>query len=139
MDSFPRNSIKQDFRSARLQNTFDPRNPLMPKTFNFQNIQNGVMLNFVKSFLKIKFQDDNFFLKMVAQVKVFKSLGNAILDGSTFNETILVLVDDRNSQLLKPISKEFGDKLHRGVKERDGSVIRDTDRALNFRNQSDKG
>jgi hypothetical protein len=45
----------------------------------------------------------------MAQVKIFKGPSQAILDGSTFDEAILISINEGDDQLLQPIGKELGD------------------------------
>jgi hypothetical protein len=45
----------------------------------------------------------------MAHVKIFKGPSQAILDGSTFDEAILIYMNEGDDQLLQLIGKELGD------------------------------
>jgi hypothetical protein len=51
------------------------------------------MLNCVKSFGKIKFEDDNFLPTVMTLMNVLKTPSNAILNGSGSNKTILISME----------------------------------------------
>jgi hypothetical protein len=57
----------------------------MTKTLGFKQIKDGVVLNSFKSFFKIQHKNDDFFFRMVAEMKILKSPGKAILGSSTFD------------------------------------------------------
>jgi hypothetical protein len=104
MNGFSKHPIENNFGGARREDVIDPREPKFPKTLCLKNFKDGSMLNLIKSLFKIKFKDDHFFLGMMTQVKVFKGPGKAILKGSTFDEPILVPVNNRNDQFLQFVS-----------------------------------
>lgn len=81
----------------------------MTKTLGLKEFKDGVMLNFVEGFFKIKLQDDHLLFRVMAQVKIFKGPSQAILDGYTFDEAMLISMNEGDDQLLQPIGKELGD------------------------------
>jgi len=56
----PRDSIKQNFRDPRLEDILNPRDPSVGKTFGSEDFEDGGMLNFIKGFFKVKFENYNF-------------------------------------------------------------------------------
>jgi hypothetical protein len=45
-------------------------------------------------------------------MQIFKSLGDAVLDGSMPNKSILIFVKESRQLKLKPVSQEFGYDLY---------------------------
>jgi hypothetical protein len=65
------------------------------------------MLNHVKSFGEIKFEDDDLSSGFMTLMKKFKSPGEAVQNCPTSDETILVLMDDVENHLLKAVGTEL--------------------------------
>ena len=62
------------------------------------------VLHCIKSLGKIKFENDNFPLALLALMYKFKTPGNTVLDCSTFNKTILILMQDLKDDFLQSFS-----------------------------------
>ena len=73
------------------------------------------MLNFIKSFLKVQFENQKLLSGFMTEVQILNSPGNTILNGSRFNEAILILMDDRLNNSLKSVGQNFSDDFHGGV------------------------
>ena len=54
------------------------------------HLKNDLVFNFVEGLLKIQYEDNNLFLRVMAQMKELECPSKTILDGPAFNETILV-------------------------------------------------
>lgn len=109
------------------------------KTFGIQHFKHNSMFQKVESLLKIKFKDNNLSFGMMTLVKIFKSPSQTILNRSSFNETILVIMNNLKSNSLKPISQKFSNNLERGVQERDRPKIINTLRIIFLWDQSNIG
>ena len=66
-------------------------------------------------------------------MEVLKRPGQAVLDSSAFDETILILVDHWNDHTLKSISQEFSYEFHRTIKEGYRPEVRNGCWTLRFR------
>jgi hypothetical protein len=69
------------------------------------------MLNSIKSLFKVQLQDNNGVLGNFALVNVLKRPCQTIMDGSTFNEAILILMHTRENSLLKSICHKLCQEL----------------------------
>jgi hypothetical protein len=56
-------------------------------------------------------------------MKIFISPGQTILNGSGFDKTILVCMNQLHNDSLKSISKQFSQQLESTIQERDGSEV----------------
>jgi hypothetical protein len=82
------------------------------------------MFNGVKSFSKIQLQDNNNrLLGCMTLMKIFKSLGNTILNGSGFQKTILMFVNAIQNPPLYSVCHQFSEKFQTHIGQRDGPVI----------------
>ena len=61
------------------------------------------MFNGIEGFGKVQFEEDNFFLGGMPLVDVFENPGQAVMNGSSTEETILVLMNNRCNDILSPI------------------------------------
>lgn len=62
----------------------------------------------------------------------------AILDGSSFNESVLVFVHQAGYNRLQSISKQFSDDLDRRIKKGNGSKVIHTNRPIHLWNECDE-
>ena len=65
------------------------------------------MINGVKRFCKVQFEDNYWIFRSLALVYVLKRPCKAILDGPLFQKPILVTVYNFQNDFLKPIGEEF--------------------------------
>ena len=115
VDCFTWNSIKKNRRCTRREDELHPLHPIRSKTFVFHDRDHCLMLNFIKSFLKVQFENQKLLSGFMTEVQILNSPGNTILNGSRFNEAILILMDDRLNNSLKSVGQKFSDDLHGGV------------------------
>jgi hypothetical protein len=74
----------------------------------------------------------------MTDIEVFKCPSNAILNISPFDETVLILVQCRDNNLLQSIFHELSDELQWQADQRDVSEIIHSKRVTCFWNESDK-
>ena len=91
------------------------------------------MFHCVKGFSKIQLKDQNFFLRLMTLMYVLKGPGNAVLNCSTPNETILIDMDEFQDDELQPICKEFSQELDAAVQKGNWSEIIDRLWSAGFR------
>ena len=73
------------------------------------------MLHLVKGLFEIQLQDNDFFSRLVTDVKELESPSKVVLNGSSLNETILVGVYYSGDYCLKPVGEELGQAFQRVV------------------------
>jgi hypothetical protein len=76
-----------------------------------------MMINQVKDFLKIKFENNSLSLRFMTEMQKLKCISQTVLDGSAFNETILVQVHHTLNNLLKPISHQLGQNFQGAIEQ----------------------
>lgn len=74
--------IKKNRGRTTAQEILYPTCLFFWKSFMFQYFQDSLMLHFIKGFLKVKLEDDNFFFRVMAQMEELKGPSQAVLDGS---------------------------------------------------------
>jgi hypothetical protein len=79
-----------------------------------------MMLNLIKSLLKVKLNDHNLLLGVMTKMQVFKCPGQTVLDSSGLDEPILILMDQGSDMLLEPISQNLGDEFNRRIEREIG-------------------
>jgi len=75
----------------------------VPKTFSLHQSDHGLVLYFVKSFLKVNLDNDYFLFGVMAEVKVLKCPSQTVLNGFGMNEPILIFVNKASNNGLKPV------------------------------------
>jgi hypothetical protein len=60
----------------------------------------GIVLDSVKSFGKVQLENYDRSFTLLALVNIFKAPGNAILDGSRFDEAILICMQKKQDNFL---------------------------------------
>lgn len=73
------------------------------------------MFNKVKCLLEVKFEEDDFSLRLLTLVDVFEGPSKAVLYGAALNKPILVFMNELDDYLLQPISKKLCQKLKTAV------------------------
>jgi hypothetical protein len=91
---FSSSAIKKDRGSGSGQQLLNPPQPFRGETFSMKHLQNSGVLNQIKGFFKVQLQDNNLPSRVVTLVEGFKSRTKTVLDRSTFDETILVIMDN---------------------------------------------
>ena len=71
-------------------------------------------------------------------VDEFKSPSQTILNCSSLQETVLVVIDKLKDHFLKPVSQNLSDEFKTAVKQGDWPVISDSSGGGHFRDQSNK-
>ena len=66
------------------------------------------MLNSIKSFGKVQFEEDNFFLGGLTLVYVLTCPRKAVVDRSPAEKTVLVTMNNFQDNLLEAVGQEFG-------------------------------
>jgi predicted hydrocarbon binding protein len=92
------------------------------------------MLNQIKSFLKIKLENNSFPLRLVALVEELKSPTKTVLDSFSFDKAILIFMNYIKSNNLQPIRQQFGNQLGRSTHERNWFEIIHLLKIIFFRN-----
>jgi hypothetical protein len=108
---FSRNTIKQDGRSASRQNISHPHDKSVNKTLASKNLNNGIMLNGIKSLGKIQFENNYGLLGHMALVKILKIPGNTILNRSGFEESTLIFMNAIQNPSLESICHQFSEEF----------------------------
>ena len=103
------------------------------------NFNDGTVLHCVKSFCKIQFENNNFSFAMVALMNVFKAPGNAVLDGSPFDKSVLVVMQKLDNNLLQSVCQDLCQQLDAAIEKRDRSEIINSLWVIYFGDQSDEG
>lgn len=70
------------------------------------------MFNFIEGFFKVKLENEDFLVRVMTEVKVFKGPCKAVLNISVFDEPILVPVNKGNDDILEPVGQKLGDEFH---------------------------
>ena len=88
-----------------------PRNPFLRETLVLHDRQNSLMLNRVKSLLKVELKENDGPLRLFALVNLFKTPGQAVLNSSGFNEPMPILMNAPQNFLSKPVGSHFGQQF----------------------------
>jgi hypothetical protein len=91
---FSSNAIKKNRGSGSGQQLLNPPQPLRGEAFSMKHFQNSGVLNQIKGFFKVQSQDYNLPFRVVTLVKKFKSPPKTVLNSSTFDETILIFMNN---------------------------------------------
>jgi hypothetical protein len=65
----------------------------------------------VKGLLKVQFKNNNFSSRLITLVKILKCPPKTILDSLAFDEPILILMHNLQSNRLESTSEQFGNHL----------------------------
>ena len=83
------------------------------------------MLYCVKGVGKVKLQEYNFSLRSLTLMNILEGPGQAVMNGSPTEETILVLMHQAENNFLEAIGQYFSDQFEAAVQERYGPKIID--------------
>jgi hypothetical protein len=75
----------------------------------------------------------------MTNMEIFKSPSQAVLNIFPFNESILILMENRNNIFLEPVCHKLGNKFQRETDQGDGPEIIHSLRIIVLRNKSNKG
>jgi hypothetical protein len=75
----------------------------------------------------------------VANMEIFKSPSQAVLNIFPFNETILIFMKNRNNIFLEPVCHKLGNKFQRQTDQGDGPVVILSLGVIVLRNKSNIG
>ena len=81
------------------------------------------MFDCIEGFCKIKFEQDDWFLRRLALVYVLERPTQAILNRSGAKEAILVFVHYAQDEPLQPVGQNFGYDLQTTVQQGDRSKV----------------
>ena len=96
-------TIEQHRRFARRGNALEPRNPAIVKPHAFHDLNDGRMLNRIKCFSEVQFQENDFAFRSLALVYILKGPSKTVMDGSFFQEPILVFMNNFQDHSLQSI------------------------------------
>jgi hypothetical protein len=72
-ENFSWDTIQKDSRGARIEDVCDPNNPPFKEAKVSQHFQDRLVLNCVKSFLEVQFQDDGLLFGLLTLMDIFKT------------------------------------------------------------------
>jgi hypothetical protein len=123
---------------SRIQDALNPPDPSLTKSKMLQHKEDSIVFHFVKSFLKIKLNNNNLLLRFLAEVNILKCPSQAIMNCSALNKSILILMDCRNNNSLHSISQNFSEKFKSQAKKRNWPIIIYKFRIILLGDQRDK-
>jgi hypothetical protein len=121
------------------ENEAEPVTPAVVKTPNPQDGKEAVPVDRVKSFSKVKLEDNRGGFFEVAAPDEVGSIDNVFRDSTAREETSLVSIHKRVDGRLEASSKHFGDRLHDAVLERYGPKKRGVVCGIRFREKDKEG
>jgi hypothetical protein len=90
-----------------------------------QNFQDGLMLNCVKGFSKIKLYNEDWQFGLLTLKNILISPCQTVLDSSRMNEPILILMNTFENMIMESISCQFCQELQTHIGERYRSIVID--------------
>ena len=90
----------------------------------------------IERFGEVQLKQNNWLLRVLALIYIFKCPRKTVLDGPLFQKTVLVAVYDLQDNFLQPISEEFCDDFKTTVKKSDWSEVINSLRCSNFGDES---
>lgn len=111
MEGLAKNTIEENLTGGRMQNEGDPFAPFITKYHGSHDLNNGFMFHFGKCFFKIQFEKDDLFSSLMRSTDVLKCPSKTVLDSSSFNETILVMVNELENDRWQSVGLQLGDEL----------------------------
>ena len=101
--TLPATPFKRTGEVLDEKNKLHPRKPSVSKSFVLHYTHHSLMLYFIKCFFKIQFENNEFLSGLMTHMQIFKSPCYTILNCSTLNKTILILVNNLLNELLESI------------------------------------
>jgi hypothetical protein len=122
-DPVARNAIEEHSGVSRGEDGIHPGVPAFVKTPGAEDVKKTRPIDRVEGFLEINFEDNRRSFFKVAATKEVSRVNNVLRNASPREETSLVSVDKRVNGGLQASSKDFRDRLHDAVLERDRTEL----------------
>jgi hypothetical protein len=123
VDPIARNAIEEHSGESRREDGIHPGAPAFVKTPGAEDVKKARPIDRVEGFLEIDFEDNRGSFFKVAAMKEVSRVNNVFQNASPREETHLVSVDKRVNGGLQASSKDFRDRLHDAVLERDRAEL----------------
>jgi hypothetical protein len=123
VDPIARNAIEEHSGVPRGEDGIHPCAPALVEPSGVEDVKKTRPINRVEGFLEIDFEDNRRSFFEMAATKEVSRVDNVFRDASPREETRLVGIDERVNGGLQASSKDFRDRLHDAVLERDRTEL----------------
>jgi hypothetical protein len=117
------NAIEEHSGVSRREDGIHPGAPAFVKTPGAEDVKKARPIDRVEGFLEIDFEDNRWSFSKVAATKEVSRINNVLRNASPREETSLVSVDKRVNGGLQSSSKDFCDRFHDAVLERNRAKL----------------